>query len=170
MYVPQSKKKKSRCISSAVRESKEMDERRANSAFRQEVHRGRGFAFIGTHCLHRAEIGERYWRAKRNEQATANPRERGVITGTQKAVISASNQSRIANKHKQPGQIAALITGPIVARWDLYWRLSQKERKKRKGRRMSSHMNVFMWRVDKTLEDFPGEELTNAQSEKNISI
>lgn len=33
----------------------------ANSAFRQEVHRGRGFAFSETHCLHQAEMRERYW-------------------------------------------------------------------------------------------------------------
>lgn len=95
-----------------------MDERRANSAFRQEVHRGRGCAFIKTHCLHQAEIGERYWESQAEQAGDSNSQRTGSNYRHTKsvAVISASNQSGITNKHKQPGQIAALITGLIVAR------------------------------------------------------
>lgn len=93
-----------------------MDERHANSAFSQGVHRGRGFAFIETHCLHQPKIGERYWESQAEQAGGSKSQRTGSNYWHTKSVaaISASNQSAITNKHKQPGQTAALITGLIV--------------------------------------------------------
>lgn len=57
-------------------------------------------------------------RAERNKQGGGKSQRTGSNYRRTKsaAVISASNQSAITNKHKQPGQTAALITGLIVAR------------------------------------------------------
>lgn len=139
------KKKKSHCTSSVVWESKEMDERRANSAFRQEVHRGRGFAFIETHCLHQPAVGERYWESQAEQAGDSKSQRTGNNYRHTKtvAVVSASDQLGITNKHKQSGQIAALITGLIVAHWRSLLTTFLKKKlkiKKAKQKRMSSQI------------------------------
>lgn len=100
-----------------------MDKRNANSTFSQEVCWGRFFSFIKSHCYRGPKIGE----ALRDPGGTSRQRwvpETGSnYRHTKRFAVGAGSWS--FGYHKQTNtreQTAAVITGLIIASWDLYWR------------------------------------------------